>query len=366
MKVCQLSSGNSSNDIRVFHKECKSLAQAGYDVTLIIPHDKDEVIDGVHIIGLREPRNRFERMFWVTTKVLYYALKQKADVYHFHVLELIPAGLVLKLLGNKVIFDVHENFPQAMLNKEWLGPVWVRKIAAFGVSIIAKIGKVSFDVIIAARPDIAEYLNCAKTRVITNAAILEMIDGAPDVSVEKQKPAIIYAGGLAQIRGIKEIVQAMEIIGDKAELWLLGQWQPKGFQEECEKLKGWRHVRFLGYKSVEEVYSYMKKCDIGIVTFLPVPNHLTTLPNKPFEYMACRLPVIMSNFEYWRDIFNGCALFADPNSPQQIAERINALLENGDMRAELGSVGRKFVEQNYSWEAEREKLFEVYENLRKS
>jgi len=365
MKVCHLTSVHPLNDTRIFHKECKSLAQAGHDVTLIIQHNKDEVIDGVRIIGLREPRNRFERIFWVTIKVFYYALKQKADVYHFHDLELIPAGLVLKLLGNKVIFDVHENSPQDILNKEWFGPLWVRKIVAFGVSIIEKIGEVFFDVIIVARPDIAEHFNRAKTRVITNAAILEVIDGAPDISVEKQKPVIIYAGNLTHIRGIKEIVQAMEIIGDKAELWLLGNWDLESFKRECEKLASWRYVRFLGYKSVQEVYSYMKKCDIGIVTFLPAPNHLTTLPNKPFEYMACRLPVIMSNFEYWRGIFNGCALFVDPKSPQQIAERINALLGNGDLRAKLGSVGRKFVEQKYSWEAERKKLFEVYENLGK-
>lgn len=365
MKVCQLSTVHVLNDIRVFHKECKSLVQAGHEVTLIIQHDKDEVIDGVRIVGLSKPWNRFERIFWTSFKALYYALRQKADVYHFHNLEFIPAGLVLKVLNNKVIFDIHENFPQQILNKVWLGPVWIRKIVAFGVSIIEEISKVSFDVIIAARPDIAEHLNCAKTRVIINAAILKTIDSVPNISVEKQKPAIIYAGGLSRIRGIKELIRAMEIVGDKAELWLLGSWYPESFKGECENLAGWKHVRFLGYKSVQEVYSYMKKCDIGIVTFLPVPNHLTTLPNKPFEYMACRLPVIMSNFEYWQDIFKGYALFVNPKNPEQIAERIDALLGNRDLRAKLGSAGRKIVEQEYSWEAEREKLFEIYENLRK-
>lgn len=60
-KVCILTSVHSAFDTRIFHKEAKTLVKAGYDVTLIAQHDKDEVIDGVKIIALPKPRNRLVR-----------------------------------------------------------------------------------------------------------------------------------------------------------------------------------------------------------------------------------------------------------------------------------------------------------------
>ena len=61
-KVCILTSVHPPFDVRIFHKEAKSLVKAGYDVTLIAPHDKEEIVDSVKIVNLQKPRNRIERM----------------------------------------------------------------------------------------------------------------------------------------------------------------------------------------------------------------------------------------------------------------------------------------------------------------
>ncbi len=96
-KVCILTSVHSLFDIRIFHKQAKTLAKAGYDVTLIVQHTRDEVIEGIKVIALPKPKNRFHRMIGLVFRVFRLALTQKADVYHFHDPELLPVGVLLRL-----------------------------------------------------------------------------------------------------------------------------------------------------------------------------------------------------------------------------------------------------------------------------
>lgn len=361
--ICLITSVHFANDTRIFHKEAKTLIQAGYDVILIAQNNKNEIVDGVKIIALLKPRNRFTRIFALTWQVFCLALCQHADVYHFHDPELIIVGIILRLFGKKVIYDVHEDVPKQIMNKNWLGNNHIRKFAAFIMNIVEQIGGLLFNKIVVATPDIAKRFPEKKTVILRNYPILKLIDNTVPINYKKNKPVIIYAGGLTKIRGIKEIVQAMEYIENKAELWLLGKWESEKFKKDCEDLAGWKYTKYLGFKNLEEVYSFMKSSDIGIINFLPVKNHLGALPNKPFEYMTCSLPIIMSNFPYWQEIFRDCVLFVDPYDSKDIAEKVLYLLDNPNEAKKLGKKGRKLIEEKYSWETESKKLLEMYNNL---
>lgn len=85
VKVCILTPVHTSFDSRIFYREAVSLAEAGYDVTLIGQHDRNETVDGVKIIALPKPRNLFQRILVLTFQILSFELgfNSTADIYHF-------------------------------------------------------------------------------------------------------------------------------------------------------------------------------------------------------------------------------------------------------------------------------------------
>jgi len=96
--------------------------KAGYDVTLIVQHEKNETVDRVKIIALSEPKNRLQRIFFMVFKVMILAIKQKADVYHFHDPELLYAGALLKLLTGKKLYMI---FMKMLQNKYYIKIIYI-------------------------------------------------------------------------------------------------------------------------------------------------------------------------------------------------------------------------------------------------
>ena len=85
VRVCHVTSAHDSNDVRIFHKECASLAKAGYDTFLVAAGDSREE-KGVHVVGLGPaPVSRRERMTKFAATVYERALELDADILAGHV-----------------------------------------------------------------------------------------------------------------------------------------------------------------------------------------------------------------------------------------------------------------------------------------
>ena len=132
-----------------------------------------------------------------------------------------------------------------------------------------------------------------------------------------------------------------------------------------KKEKGWAKVENRGFVSREEVKNIFEQSMLGIVTYLPLPNHLDAQPAKLFEYMAAALPMVASNFPLWNEIVeqNKCGICADPTKPLELKNAIDELLSNPKKAKLMGENGRKAVIEKYSWEAESKKLVELYKSL---
>ncbi|MFA5095655.1 MAG: glycosyltransferase family 4 protein [Candidatus Paceibacterota bacterium] len=366
-KVCILTSVHPAFDDRIFYKEARSLVEAGYDVTLIAQHNKNEVVGGIKIIALPKSNNRFSRIFGLTGKMCVIALKQKADIYHFHDPELLPWMVMIKKMTRvKIIYDVHENVPGQILSKYWI-PKYLRGLISRVMNIFEKLSVKSFDKVIAATQSIGERFSKEKVVVIKNLPVISIIKRSAPIEYLKKIPVAIYEGAITKIRGIKQILEALDILNGKAELWLLGPFSPPSFEKEILSNPK-SYIKYKGYLPPTDIYSFVKLADVGLVVFLPEPNHLESLPNKIFDYMAAGLPIVASNFPLWREIIEGnkCGICVDPLNPKEISKAIEYLINNPEEAKLMAENGIKTVSEKYNWENEAKKLLNIYEELIKN
>ena len=367
MKVVHLTTVHPPVDTRIFHKEATALAQAGYEVVLIAQHERNELVEGVKIVALPRPRNRFVRIFGLTWQAFRLALRERADVYHFHDPELLPIGVLLKLLTRaKVIYDVHEDVPQQILTKYWI-PAPLRYPVAAVFNVVEKLLAGAVDAVVVATEGIAEKFARFKPVVVHNYPHLGMLPNPSTRCREGKEKILVYVGGISKLRGAIEMVRALEYLNSvwNVRLDFIGKFEPSELEQELQSLPGYRRVRFLGWMQPENVYAHLAKADIGLVCLHPVPRFMVAWPLKLFEYMAAGLPVVASNFPLWKEIVEGnrCGITVNPLDPKEIAQAIEYLLTHPEEARQMGENGRRAVEEKYNWDREGQKLLKLYEEL---
>ena len=360
MRICHITTVHTPFDGRIFHKECKSLAEAGNEVFLIAPFNRDETIDGIHLRAVKPIKNPFIRILLVPCQSFFRALGTRSKVFHLHDPELLIIAVFLSILGKKTIFDSHENVGEQILTKEWIPSRTLRKCVSILYGLIEKFCVLLLTGVIAVNEDIRQRFAFKKcTVIIRNYPILNDINRTYIKDIPKNHDAVIvYAGGLTRIRGIRELILAMNDVD--ARLWLMGPWESDVYRVDCESLPAWHKCDYHGIVPFGEQYDYLRKADIGMVTLYPEKNYLKSLPVKAFEYMACGLALVMSDFEYWQEFFGEYAMFVDPYKPEDIAKKVNLLLHDKAMADKMSQAGMEKVNQEYSWEEESKKLIDFY------
>jgi len=359
--VAHLTSVHDAHDVRILGKECRALAEAGYDVVLIAPHDRDETVEGVRIIAVPPPRSRWERLTFTTPAVVRKALRSGARLVHLHDPELLPWGLWLKLRGRRVIYDAHENLPKDIRTKHYL-PLALRAGMSMVADALERALCAGLDGVVTVTPGIAVRFPAARTALVRNYPRLDELEGDDASPYASRRSVVLYLGGLSAIRGTREMVRAIGRVdaGMGAELWLAGRFDPPSLEAELASEPGWAHTRRLGWQTRSQVVSLLGQARVGLLVLHPAPNHLDSLPIKLFEYMAAGLPVVASDFPAWREIVGEGAMYVDPMDPDAIARAVQWLLTHPSEAAAMGAAGRAAVRETLHWDREAATLKQLY------
>jgi len=370
MRVVHMTSVHRWDDNRVFNKMCRSLAQIGHEVHLVAVSKNNldgKVIDGVKLHSIKPPKNRWKRFAKATPAIFSRALDISGDLYHFHDPEFLPYLILFRhKISKPFIYDIHEDYSAATFSKNWV-PIIFRVILSRIVDILEKRLIRSVDGLIVAWPKIKErFLNHPKLVIINNYPYKDELFTYENNACKRQKGYFVYVGVLSKIRGILEIIRAVNLGEGKFKLFLAGNWSPKEFEYECRTEDGWKYCEYKGYLGREDIRQLFSRAQAGLIAFHPKPNHLYSVPNKMFEYMSAGLPVIASDLPMQRKIVKeiGCGLIADSMSHIAIYKMMQWIYEHPYKAREMGFNGRRAVESKFNWETEVMKLIRFYKTIK--
>ena len=372
-KIVHITTAHPALDIRIFQKQCRTLARAGHEVALIAPRaaleqtPRPERIEGVAVYSLPMPKNRRRRMLRTTRLAIRAALAVDADLYHLHDPELLPlAHRLPRTRPGRSYSTCTRTCPMDILTKPWI-PAPLRRPASLAASLVQRFLLSRFSVVLAEDSYAADHAWLADATVVRNMPLVEEL-----LAIEERAPSptqmLGYMGSISPARGSLVTLEAMAILrrrGLVCGLKLVGPISnARQLARRAEQL-GLDDVQISGWLPAQEAWRLIAPCRAGLALLQDRPNFRRSLPTKMFEYMALGLPVVVSDFPLYRKIVEsaGCGLCVDPADPASIAAALSHLLKNPAEAAAMGRRGRQAVIDHYRWDEEARRLLSLYDRL---
>lgn len=368
--IAHLTTAHPRTDVRIRVKEAATLAEKlSCTVSLLVQdglENEQDPSSNLQIIDTG-PRahSRLTRMAFGPWRMFRAVRKLRPKLVHFHDPELIPMALVLRLLGTRVIYDVHEDLPRQIEAKHWI-PRPIKKGISWLAEALEFIAGKSFDGFVLAGPSLSPRFPKDRSVIVYNYPILDEFIPEHPIPYAQRAEQFAYVGGITPARGSLEMIRSVNLLqGPATQLAIGGPFQPAIHQQECSKEAGWKRVDYLGTLNRSEIRALLGSSRAGLVTLHPTNSYLNSYPVKMYEYMAASLPIIASDFPLWRDILGGadCALFVDPLDTQSISDAMQWILNNPERAQEMGKVGHYLAIKKYNWAVEAAKLVAFYQEI---
>ncbi|WP_271397004.1 glycosyltransferase [Salinicoccus roseus] len=366
-KAVHMTTVHHPYDPRIYHKQCKSLKNAGFDVTLIARRDPkgNESGKAINHVRLKTYKSRLKRMIFGTYDAYRKAKAINADVYTFHDPELLPAAWLLKRKDNVVIYDIHEDYITSIMQKDYLSP-FAKRVAASGYRQIEKFFTRDMGISLAEKyykdtyPEGVWILNYPTVNK-------SFIEHAP---AGEREDRLLYTGNVSHVRGALQHAK-IPVIDPSIHVHFVGKC-PGSLADEMKAVAGDCSDRL----NIEGIDSFVEKEVIeerylernwlaGIALFPQTEHYRQKELTKFFEYMNAGLPILCSDFPVWKRFVerHQCGIAVDPEDDEAIRAALDYLKHNPEEAALMGQNGKAAVMEELNWQAEERKLVRWYKAL---
>lgn len=384
-----------NNDIRV-RKEVRILKDNGYKVFVLCYsyNDKEyDKIDGIKIERIKL-KKKFKDIIFATqnrfpyylhlwkTNIKNFIINNQIDIIHTHDLYMAkPSYLGIKSSKKnvKLVLDLHENFPAAIDSYNWtkgtfrnflVNPkLWSKKESEY-LKYADKIIVLSenFKNLLLVKYPFLENKNIT---VYPNVIDFKRFDKFKvNNNIEKYKlPTLLYFGVVAERRGVFDSIDALkEIINKGFNIILLiigpvDKVDEERFLKEINHKKIKEFVVYIPWIHISELISYLNVTDICLAPFIKNPQHESGIANKLFQYMYGGKPIIASDCAPQQELIesNNCGLIY--KTQKEFVDKIIFLIENEELRIEMGAQAKKTLHEKFNPEEIDGKLLKVYSSF---
>ena len=391
MNVCLIYQGEFPREERI-EKTAKSLAANGHKVYLLCNDygtytAREEAFGDVHIVRVgpafkSRTLNRILKFPIFLNPLWIWSLFRSVRRFRIDVLQVIdlpvsPAALALgRIYHLPVLYDMWENYPEALrgwAKRDWKYLVFKNyKVARAVEKWVTKRVDHIFTVVEEARDRlIADGVDQNRISVVTNGVDLDLFlkTSAPvEVSFDPGEYKLIYVGLITIERGLDDIVRALKLVRKAVphvRLYIAGTGNDLPRLRTIAWAEGVSDlITFLGFLPFDQIHSYVLKSDLCLVPHVYNDFINTTIPNKLFQYMALRRPVLVSNAKPLARIVRqcDCGFIFKSGSPEDAAAKIIAAY-NVRHDDSYGGRGKVCAEVHYTWEVASRELLRVYRGL---
>jgi len=178
---------------------------------------------------------------------------------------------------------------------------------------------------------------------------LEAINWTRDPKAERDIPRLLYVGALNPRKNPQGILQALSLLNQKkpVHLTVVGSRPPWWFQKSDFSLpeEVIRRVTFVGQvNDTWQLIRYYQEADCFVF-----PSFYEASPFPPLEAMSCGCPVVCSEIPSLVERCGEAALYCDPHRPEDIAQKIERVLEDRPLRQRLVEKGWERAGK-FTWE----------------
>jgi glycosyltransferase involved in cell wall biosynthesis len=371
--------------------ECLALRDAGYEVAVICPAGPGEppfrVLEGVRVhtyppapaaSGVIGYAVEFTYS-WLRTALL--SLRVWREV-GFDVIQACnppdtywALARLWRVRGVRFVFDHHDLNPELFLSRFGVPRGVAGRAQLAALRWLERRTYAAADRVIATNES---YRRVALSRGGLPPASVVVVRSGPDTTVMRpvQPPGelarprlLVYLGIMGPQDGVDQALLVMDELVHRrgrsdVHLALLGFGDCyEELRAMCTRLGLDSHVTFTGRADPAMVADYLSSADVGVCPDLRTPLNDVSTMNKVMEYMAYCLPAVSFDLTESRVSAGGTALFVDSGDVRGFADAVERLLDDDDLRVQLGLAARARVAAELDWASQRPVYVRLFDQL---
>jgi glycosyltransferase involved in cell wall biosynthesis len=373
VRVLVVTSGHTVDDSRVYARHARGLQRVGATVTVVgLPGSG--TANGVTIVPVPRPSSRLVRFLWQPWRSLWAARSVPADIVHVHDAEMLVTLPIARLgwIGSRFVYDVHEDFANLLLVRDWLPP-WARSPARFLTETLEKLLALLADAVVSVTEPLAEKFWNRRRVVAHNYISREFFETARSVS---EPPArrefdLVHLGTLSQSRAVflAETIRHFHQLAPQARSLVIGvppeieQIMRPHLPDRCLLMRP---------RAYTEVPGLLGKAKVGVNVHPWLQPHLAVaLPVKVCEYMAAGCAVVSSTMPVLTRVLADAGVdssmltLIEGGEPIDYARGIVRWVDGIARGDDPGARLRELATTSMTWEGELDKIARLYLQLLK-